>query len=159
MVQVIRAKVLTNSSEDSLHRVKLQADGVWEESDLVLSVNAIPLVEGDTVYVDVSEFDNPLILGKASMTTESLAHDGQGSVLFQSSDGSKYSIAFVKNNSLAFYNSEGVEITVEGDTVHISSPKLKVEGNAVVPSTSGPFCAIKSCPFTGAPHLADSIAK
>ena len=50
------------------------------------------------------------------------------------------------------------KITVEADDVLVNAKKVKVTGGqmemAGVASTDmmGPFCAIPTCPFSGAPH-------
>ena len=68
---IVKAKVVTNSSEDSKGRVKIEAAGIWENSkevgDLYPVCNAIPLNEGDVVYVYLfdGDYSNPLVLGKA----------------------------------------------------------------------------------------------
>lgn len=67
-------------------------------------------------------------------------------------------------------NAKG-NITVNGDNIAIKgASSVKVEGNTtitggnltvngnVAPTGSGPFCGIKVCPFTGAPHVGNKVS-
>lgn len=48
-------------------------------------------------------------------------------------------------------------VKVDSPDVKISGGKLTVNGNAS-PTGSGPFCGIKICPFTGAPHVGNMVS-
>lgn len=123
---IIRAKVLTSSSEDSFSRVKLQSPDIWEESYLVSSVGAIPLVKGDTVYVDITEgVENPIILGRAHDSSSEHSASFDGSLLFDSSNGSQWTVAYVKNDKLVIENSSGSKIEVTGDSITINGGQNK----------------------------------
>ena len=67
MASIIKAEVQTNSADDSMGRVKLKSEGIWnQETELVQSVNGCALSKGDIVFVSVLDgYFNPLILGKA----------------------------------------------------------------------------------------------
>ena len=164
MSRIIRAKVVTNSSDDKYSRVKLQSDGLWEESELVESINMIPLSKGDIVFVDVTEgFESPLILGRAANKDYKPAESVEGEILYQSSNGSDYTIAFVKNNNLEIRNSNGVKIsvnkgnvTISGASVSITQGSITIDGT-VSPTGKGAFCAIPVCPFTGANHTGPKV--
>lgn len=159
MSRIIRAKVLTNSSDDKYSRVKIQTEGLWEESELVESVNMIPLSKGDIVFVDVTAgFESPLILGKAANKDYKPAESVEGEILYQSSNGSDYTIAFVKNDNLEIHNSSGVKISVNKGNVTISGASVSIEKGSITidgtvsPTGKGALCAIPVCPFTGANH-------
>lgn len=160
MSRIIRAKVLTNSSDDKYSRVKLKTEGLWEESELVESVNMIPLSKGDIVFVDVTAgFESPLILGRAANKDYKPAESSvEGEILYQSSNGSDYTIASVKNNNLEIRNSNGVKISVNKGNVTISGASVSIENGSVTidgtvsPTGKGALCAIPVCPFTGANH-------
>lgn len=161
MSRVVRAVVITSSSEDVYARVKLKAIGIWEESPLVESVNMIPLSKGDVVFVDVSNgFNNPLIIGRAASKLFKPKHNGNGSVLFQSSNGNDYTVCFTKDDTIELYNSKGLEITIKGNAISISAGggNLSMDGE-VSPTGQGPFCAMKVCPFTGAVHVGNKVSK
>lgn len=65
MSKIIRAQVLTASEDSSDRRVKLKADGIWDESPLIDSINGLFLRKGEWVFVDVSDgYESPLILGR-----------------------------------------------------------------------------------------------
>lgn len=62
---IIRAEVLTSSQDDDLRRVKIRAEGIYDESPLVESVNGLFLRPGEIVYVDVSDgYEAPFIIGR-----------------------------------------------------------------------------------------------
>ena len=67
MASIIKAEVQTNSADDSMGRVKLKSEGIWnQETELVQSVNGCALSKGDIVFVSVLDgYFNPLILGKS----------------------------------------------------------------------------------------------
>lgn len=67
MAGIIKAVVQTNSADDTMGRVKLRSEGVWnQDTELVQSVNGCALSKGDVVFVSVFDgYYNPLILGKA----------------------------------------------------------------------------------------------
>ena len=131
MSRVIRAKVRSNSCDDEFARVQIESPGVWDYTDkspLVNSVGGIPLKDGDIVFVDVSDgYENPLILGRSTGKLNSYGKEIQGSLLFESSDGENFTIAFVKNNKLEIYNSDSVEIVVDANSVKIKSGTLTAE--------------------------------
>ena len=130
MSKIIRAIVTTNSSDDEYSRVKVKFDGIWKESDLMESVGGIPLSKDDVVYVDVSEgYNNPLILGRSFDKSNKPATPTEGSLLFESSDGSNWTVAFVKNNKLTVVNSDNTKITVDGKDVLIETTNIKVKCN------------------------------
>ena len=65
--KIIKAEVQTNSADDSMGRVRLKSEGIWnQDTELVQSVNGCALSKGDIVFVSVTDgYYNPLILGKA----------------------------------------------------------------------------------------------
>lgn len=67
MAKIIRAICTTASADDTMGRVKLKSEGVWnQETELVPSLNGCALNKNDVVYVSVEDsYYNPLILGKA----------------------------------------------------------------------------------------------
>lgn len=66
MSRIVRAEVLTDSSSDSFNRVKLKSPGIWNESQLIESVNGIFLRKGEIVFVSLEDnFQSPLIIGRA----------------------------------------------------------------------------------------------
>lgn len=168
MSHIVRAKVLSNSSEDKYCRVRLQSAGIWDESELVESIGGISLKEGDYVFVDVSSgYENPLIIGRALQVTNYFHREVNGSVLFESSDGDRFTLAFVKNNKLEIYNSENVGIIVDGSGIVIKSADIKLSGGTLEVKASkdvapdsvnkGGFCAIPKCLFSGAVHTGTKI--
>lgn len=128
---IVRAKSLTFSSSDSLGRVKVSAPGVWENSPLISTLNASPINKDDIVYVLMSEdFDNPLIIGKSffSSTRCSLG-TFKGSVLFDSSNGSTWTVSIVYNSRFLIENSNGSLIEINGNTITIESGSITVNGD------------------------------
>ena len=120
MSRLIKAEVITNSSDDKYSRVKLKSEGIWNESNLVESVNSIPLIKGDIVYVDVTNgFEAPLILGKSETDQSKHSKSVDGSVLFESSNGTDWTVCFVKNDTLEIQNSGGIKITINKSGVNI----------------------------------------
>jgi len=123
MSKIIKAIVLTNSSDDTYNRVKLKSENIWVESGLISSNNGIPLSRNDTVYVDVSEgYNNPMIIGRAvdANSNTHVALDSGTSLLFESSNREIWTIAFVKNNILNIVNSNQTSIKVDGANIIIN---------------------------------------
>lgn len=158
MSRIIRAIVETNSCEDENARVKISCEGIWEDTPLIESVGGIPLKKGDIVFVDISGgFENPLIIGRAMGVMNSYGKDVNGSLLWESSDGSKFTIAFVKNNKLEVYNSDNVEVIVDGNSISIKSSDVSIEADnlkvkattAEVESDNVTVKAKSSCEITG----------
>ena len=132
MSEVVRAVVTTNSCDDELCMVKVKAPLLWDESPLMPSVNGIPLKKDDIVFVDISDgVDNCYIIGRSFDNQGSYAKDVNGSLLFESSDGSNWTIAFVKNDSLEIYNSKSSSVTVKGDEVVVDAKSVKFKGSTL----------------------------
>lgn len=119
MSDFIRAEVLTNSSDDKYFRVRIKSEGFFDESDLVSSVNCVPLTKGDIVIVDLSQgIQNPIIVGKwfdATVKTKSTLSKGQ--VLFQSADSSDWVVTAVNPKTLKLENSNGMVIEISDKIV------------------------------------------
>lgn len=157
---VIRAEVTTNSSDDEYGRVKVYSEGVYDDTPLIESVGCIPLHKGDHVYLDVSEdHSNPLILGRASSKSQKWETGTNGSVLWESSDGTSWSVCYVKLDKIVIETSNRVKITVDGTNVDFDIPSLKITGGSMemrgtcAPTGQGAFNCIPTCPFTGVTHI------
>ena len=50
---IVIGTVLTNCEEDPFVRVRVKSTGVWEESELMPSLNSIYLDKGDIVMVNI----------------------------------------------------------------------------------------------------------
>lgn len=164
MSTIIRAIVLTNSSDDYDFRVKLSAPLTWDESPLCRSVGGLALNKGDYVYVDISNgIDNPLILGRCICKSSKYSREANGNILWDSSDGNSWSIAFVKGKDLEIYNSSGLSAVINGSTVDIKGGNITISGGSltcdgtVIPTGSGGFSCITACPFTGAVHVGNKV--
>lgn len=171
MTTIVRAIVLTNSSEDKYARVKIKSPKLWTETPLIESVGGISLKKDDEVFVDISDgIVNPLILGRCTGSNIQYSENVNGSLLFESSDGSNYTIAFVKNNKLEIYNSGGTSLVCDASKIEIKSDKISINSDVTVEGGSfkmngvvtpdpkgGPFCALKTCLFTGAPHATSEV--
>jgi len=48
------------------------------------------------------------------------------------------------------------DLQIEAPNIKLTGGKLKVDGT-VAPTGSGPFCALPSCLFTGAPHVGNEV--
>lgn len=122
MSKIIKATTTTSSDDDNYARVKLKADGIWEESPLVMSINQLSLVKGESVFVDVSDgYENPIILGRCSDSDTKKMKSTNGSILFQSGSEQSWVVGFVKSGKLEVHTSSNVSITVEGDTIKINA--------------------------------------
>lgn len=162
MSSVVRAKVLTNSSEDSYARVKLTLEGIWTETVLIESVGGIPLKKDDIVFVDITDVNNPLIIGRASSTLNKPSTSIDGSLLFESSDGTNWTVGFVKNNKIEIVNSNGQSVTIDGPSIELKG-NITIKGGSlttggsVTPDGTGPYCGIPFCPFTGAAQTGSKV--
>ena len=145
-MSIIRAKVLTPSSEDKFARVKIKSEGLWEESTLIESLSAVPLIKDDIVHVYVdNDLMSPLVLGRALTSAKNLPETPEGSILFCSADKDEtnLSICFVKNNKFTLVTKagskkaktviDGGKITIEADgDIDITTPKLTVNNHLEV---------------------------
>lgn len=135
MSRIIRAKAISNSCEDIDARVKLICPDIWDDvpdAPLIESVGGIPLKKDDIVYVDVSDgFENPIIIGRAMGSLNTYGKELNGSLLFESSDGENFTIAFVKCNKLEMYNSDGIEVKVDVLNIHVKSDKVTCDIDGV----------------------------
>lgn len=141
---VIRAIVTSNSSEDDYNRVTVKCEGIWDEkqgSPLIESVGGLPLIKDDVVYVDLTEgYEHPLILGRSHDKSGKHSKTPNGSILFDSSDGSNWTICFVKNNKFEFYNSDNVSVVLEANKLEFSNDskvKLTIDGDKIDLSADG----------------------
>ena len=99
-MKLIKATVLTNSSEDIYGRVKVK-NSVWESNCLVGVLNNLTLNEGDTVYVDVSEgFESPFVIGFANDDTKATPDNFSRLFMSKSQDGE--SSCYVKGGLIQF---------------------------------------------------------
>lgn len=121
MPKLLRAVVLTNSSEDTCARVKVRCPGVWDTSPLMESVGGIPLHTDDHVYVDVSDgYENPIIIGRSYDSSASHSTTVEGSILFDSSDGNTWTVGYVKNGKLTIVNSSNTSIIIDNGNISIN---------------------------------------
>lgn len=123
MSKFIKATVRSNSVDDTYNRVKLKATNIWNETALIPSIGGIPLKTGDIVYVDVSEgYENPMIIGRSMDERNTFTQEipQGGSLLFESSNGTDWTIAFVKNNILNIVNSNNTRFEIEKDTIKVN---------------------------------------
>lgn len=134
------ATVLTNGEDDIYRRVKLKADTIFEESELIPSVNGISLSEGDTVLVDCEGEDitNSIILGRIR-TKQQVGNDPQseddGVIIYQHKSEAGWSVLKALGNSLYFENSEGVKATVIDSSITLVVPTdstVSIEGNSTL---------------------------
>lgn len=134
---IIKAKVITNSSEDpeGKGKVKIECQGLWENSkdsgDYYPVVNSIPLNLGDVVFVylqDILDVANPLILGKCR--DNSFQSNGSNpenfSVLWESvvgeEDSKEWAVLYTKGSQTIYENSEGVVMSIKGRALDILLP-------------------------------------
>lgn len=177
--------VLTNSEEDEFKRVKVEALGFYEESELMPSVNSIYLSKGDRVIIDTTYgVDNAFILGKfRDKLQNENSQQGEGQIIYETKTDDGWSELRAVGNGVIWSNSEGVKLTIEGenitlectslsiqseectlksDSVAIEANSTEIKGKVTIPNTAsaakatGPFCGVPNCLFSGAPHLTDS---
>ena len=92
--------------------------------------------------------------------------DGNNIIKFDALNGTM-DIKFAQGATLKFKNlditvEQNVNIkaenaTLEASTVKITGGELETNGD-VSPSGSGPYCGIKQCRFTGAPHVGQKVS-
>lgn len=122
MTKLIKAIVKSNSSADNYARVKLSSEGIWVETGLICSVGGIPLKIGDSVYVDVSQgYEYPMIVGRSIDGTNQFEKDIEGALLFEASNGTEWTIAYVKDGKLHIANSSDTVIEVNGSSIKIEA--------------------------------------
>ena len=129
-MRVVKAEVLTSSSDDDLCRVKLKSAGLWDESPLIQSVAGVPLIKGNLVYVDITQPESPLILGPASDKKTTHVTNLKGSVLFESKRDNNWVIAYVDGNKLNIADSGGVSIEINNGRVKIEANSVEFNGGS-----------------------------
>lgn len=172
---MVKAEVITNCTEDPYWRVKVKSDGIWEESQLIPSLNSVYLEKGDTVLIEMTGMSDPVIMGKLMDASQKSKNPMGGSpVLFQAKNGSKWIAAIVKEGRLEIKTSDGAEVLIEGgaldmevETVDIKATKITIKGDNIEvvgsvlhkgvasPNAKGAFCGLPNCLFSGAPHSSD----
>ena len=85
---IIKAEVVSNSSEDPQGRVKLKAEGIWNETELIPKPSGLSLNSGDFVYVMVEVgMTAPFIVCKCRDKKFTSNATGDDEVLFESAKG------------------------------------------------------------------------
>ena len=178
MVRIIKAIVLTSTVEHKTHRVKLKSEGMWEESNPASVLGDISLNVGDTVYVDASNYSEPIVLGKVRDNNYKTNSTLEGHQIFETITKSGWSVLSANGNQVVLENNQGVKLELSGSSMKIKSSQFDVEGNNITikggnvkitggnleikgtatTDMNGPFCAIKMCPFTGAPHIGSKVS-
>lgn len=125
-MHIIKAFVITSSSEDSLNRVRLKSEGFWNKSELIPSIGGISLVPGNVVYVDVSNMQNPIILGLCDDESSNHVTPVTGSVIFESSSKNRWVVCFVSNGTLSIKSNTGLEIDIKDDTLKLNGVKVDI---------------------------------
>ncbi len=107
-----KAKVTSNSVDNSLCLVTLDTYGISNSTYPVPSLNAIPLVKDDVVWVMFDdEGMNPLILGKSFEV-------GNGdSILFRSGDANGKEIKAIVNPEKFRLETEGASVEMKKDSI------------------------------------------
>lgn len=125
---IVLAEVLTNCEDDIYKRVKVKSPHVWEESDLIPSLNGIYLEKGDQVIVDISAgVDNAYIKGKLyNKNQNDKSVKGEGVILYEARNGEDWTAAWVTKDKFYWKNSKGVSVSIQGDKIEISQ-KTKFE--------------------------------
>lgn len=107
-----KAKITSNSSENDLCLVTIDTYGMTNHTYPVPSVNAIPLVKDDVVWVLFDDNgSNPVILGKSFEV-------GNGdSVLFRSGDANSKEVKAVVNPDMFRLETEGASVEMRKDSI------------------------------------------
>lgn len=178
MVRIIKATVLTSTLDHKTHRVKLKSEGIWEESNPASVLGDISLNVGDVVYVDASNYFEPIVLGKVRDNNYETKASLDGHQVFESITKSGWSVLSANGNQVVLENSQGSILELSGSSMKIKSSQFDVEGNNITikggnvkitggtleikgtatTDMNGPLCAIKMCPFTGAPHIGSKVS-
>ena len=109
---IAKATVTSNSIDNSLCLVTLDTHGLTLSSYPIPSVNAIPLVKDDVVWILLDDNgSNPIILGKSFEV-------GNGdSILFRSGDADKKEVKAVVNPDKFRLETDGASFEMSKDSV------------------------------------------
>lgn len=128
---IVLGEVLTNCEEDEYYRVKVKSPKVWEESELMPSLNGIYLDKGDMVIIDITDgVDNAYI--KAKLRTKAQKDksvQGEGVILYEAQKDGMWSAAWVTEQNLYWKNSDGVEVSIKGTDITIKQVNRTVEAD------------------------------
>lgn len=116
-------------------------------------------VKGDGLVETKTAKDKTICVGDTKITIDggNVTIETSGKVAFKiggtNIEESNGAVSIKSDN----INAEGNNVTVKGSNVKITGGNLKVSGQASS-DLSGPFNAIKVCPFSGAPHCGSSVS-
>lgn len=115
---IAKATVTSNSNGNDLCLVTIDTHGLLPTSYPVPSVNAVPLVKDDVVWILLDETgSNPIILGKSFEV-------GNGdSILFRSGDADKKEIKAFVNPDKFRLETEGASVEMSKDSVVLNDGK------------------------------------
>ena len=118
------AKVMTNSSEDTIKRVKIKYLSDARVSDLVLVLNEIPLNVGDMVLVDTTDQEEPFVWGKVRINkSNSHAKYDDANHVLESVSALGWSSISMNGPILRLENGNGLSIELNKNKVIISDGK------------------------------------
>lgn len=131
---IVQAEVTSNSSENKQYRVKIKSDGIWSDTPLIPSVGGLPLNKGNMVYVycEGNDFTNPLIIGRCMNDSVSYKKDDNGSILWESVDGSSWSICYVMGDKLNIYTSNGLTVKIDGGKMDIDAQTIEISDSTTI---------------------------
>lgn len=119
---IIKAKVLTESSEDAFGRVRVTSPRIWLESELLDVFNQIPLNVDDIVYVFTEDdFSTALVLGKCrdnNFKTNSKNQDWV--VIYESVKEDKWTVISGIGEQLLIENSQGLSMLMDGEKIQFN---------------------------------------
>lgn len=126
MVRIIKAEVVSHSLDSKTHRVKVKADGFYEEESLeAVVVGAVPLKKGDRVMLDISNgLADPIVLGKVRDNNYKTNATLEGSQIFESEDDGGWSVLTAKGDIIQIENSSGVKVVIKAGVITINGGNL-----------------------------------
>ena len=116
-MKIIKGESLTSSIQDSFWRVKVKAEGYWEESDLLPVLNEVYISEGDQVLILVEDIYNPIIIGRFPNKKQIDTDPVKNPIVLQSRNGDNWIAVSVSDEAFTLTTSGGTVLEVKDKSI------------------------------------------
>lgn len=167
-MKIIKGEAVSSSIDDELWRVKVKAEGFWDEpSDPLPVLNEVFISEGDQVLILMEDIYNPIIIGRYPNKNQIDLDKVKRPVVFSARKGDNYITVSISDESLELKTSGGsvieikdkvfnksieennikndklvveakTELTVKAGTISVKGDSITIEGSTTHSGTAAP---------------------